>query len=566
MLQNISVCVIKIEIDSPTSEDFGNAGAVSSEHPNNPRVQKERERDRGLRHSSQITIETYTNKLWSQDEEDCVSAIAEMSSMSEKKPLSEKRQREMPTSSSSRETTPLEEGQCVSEFPKEIGFFSGNPSVEVTNGIIHLYKKNERKEIKEAPSNQICLLAVPASLSCHDLLSFVAPCHSEIQHIRIVRDGCPNQFMVLLEFRSNAAALEFYQTYNGAAYNSLEPDSLCHAVWVSEIERGEDGVPPMGHTELPTCPVCLERMDESVDGVLTILCNHAFHANCLIKWGDSTCPVCRHVQTPELMENSVCMECEGTDSLWICLICGHVGCGRYQGAHAAAHYRATNHTFAMQLGTSSVWDYAGDNFVHRLFQNKTDGKLVATQAPNDEGEEKIDSMQLEFTYLLTSQLDTQRKYYEERMERLEQEWRDFRSSAEESKGKMDTMEQRIQTLTKEKQTVERKLQQNNTKLKELQKQLSEEQEISRALQNNHNSWHIKYKQLEQQYKEYKEAKELELNSIKEQLHDIMFYMHAQSKIAESDLKDEIAGGTVVVPETEAPSTSSAKANRRKKKH
>lgn len=55
-------------------------------------------------------------------------------------------------------------------------------------------------------------------------------------------------------FRSNAAALEFYQTYNGAAYNSLEPDSLCHAVWVSEIERGEDGVPPMGHTELPTCP------------------------------------------------------------------------------------------------------------------------------------------------------------------------------------------------------------------------------------------------------------------------------------------------------------------------
>lgn len=109
------------------------------------------------------------------------------------------------------------------------------------------------------------------------MLNFVAPCHSEIQHIRIVRDGSPNQFMVLLElvkefisrhllyslnallfiaprFRANAAALEFYQTYNGAAYNTLEPDSLCHAVWVSEIERGDDGVPPAGHTELPTCP------------------------------------------------------------------------------------------------------------------------------------------------------------------------------------------------------------------------------------------------------------------------------------------------------------------------
>lgn len=204
-------------------------------------------------------------------------------------------------------------------------------------------------------------------------------------------------------------------------------------------------------------------MDESVDGVLTILCNHAFHANCLVKWGDSTCPVCRHVQTPELIENSVCMECEGTDSLWICLICGHVGCGRYQGGHAAAHYRATNHIFAMQLGTSSVWDYAGDNFVHRLFQNKTDGKLVSTQAPNDEGKEKIDSMQLEFTYLLTSQLDTQRKYYEERLEHMEKEWHEWRLTTDEIGEKVNILEQRIQILTKEKQNLERKLSQNNTR-------------------------------------------------------------------------------------------------------
>ncbi|XP_005188963.2 BRCA1-associated protein [Musca domestica] len=569
MLQNISLCVIKIEIDSLSSDDSEDAGAVSSEHPHNPRVLKERERDRGLRKSSQIIIETYTNKLWSEivagDDKDEMSSVKDHKKSSAA--LTEKRHREMPTSSSSRETTPLEEGQCASELPKEIGFFSGNPSVEITNGIIHLYKKNERKEIKDAPSNQLCLLAVPASLSCHDLLSFVSPCHTEIQHIRIVRDGCPNQFMVLLEFRSNSSALEFYQTYNGAAYNSLEPDSLCHAVWVSEVEKGEDGLPPLGHTELPTCPVCLERMDESVDGVLTILCNHAFHANCLIKWGDSTCPVCRHVQTPELMENSVCMECEGTDSLWICLICGHVGCGRYQGGHAAAHYRATNHTFAMQLGTSSVWDYAGDNFVHRLFQNKTDGKLVATQAPNDEGEEKIDSIQLEFTYLLTSQLDTQRKYYEERMEHLEKEWRDFRSTLEGAHGKIADMDQRIQALTKEKQTLERKLQQNNTKLKEVQKQLVEEQEISRALQNNQTCWHTKYKQLEKEYKEYKETKETELSSIKEQLRDIMFYMTAQSQIAESELKEEIAGGTVVLPEAAATTSGgSAQKNRRKKKH
>lgn len=48
--------------------------------------------------------------------------------------------------------------------------------------------------------------------------------------------------------------MEFYKTYNGAPYNGLEPDSLCHAVWVSNVEWGHDGLPPLGHTELPTCP------------------------------------------------------------------------------------------------------------------------------------------------------------------------------------------------------------------------------------------------------------------------------------------------------------------------
>lgn len=78
----------------------------------------------------------------------------------------------------------------------------------------------------------------------------------------------------------------------------------------------------------------------------------------------------------------------------------------------------------MQLGNNRVWDYVGDNFVHRLLQNK-DGKMVeggptATKAEGAAMEEKVDSVQLEFTYLLTSQLETQRQYFEDRLARLEQ--------------------------------------------------------------------------------------------------------------------------------------------------
>lgn len=33
---------------------------------------------------------------------------------------------------------------------------------------------------------------------------------------------------------------------------------------------------------------CFTFQDESVEGVLTILCNHSFHGSCLSKWSDTT--------------------------------------------------------------------------------------------------------------------------------------------------------------------------------------------------------------------------------------------------------------------------------------
>jgi hypothetical protein len=41
--------------------------------------------------------------------------------------------------------------------------------------------------------------------------------------------------------------------------------------------------------ELPTCPVCLERMDSAITGLITVPCSHTFHCTCLSKWGDSRC-------------------------------------------------------------------------------------------------------------------------------------------------------------------------------------------------------------------------------------------------------------------------------------
>lgn len=39
-----------------------------------------------------------------------------------------------------------------------------------------------------------------------------------------------------------------------------------------------------------TCVICMDWMESQV---LTTVCNHSFHVECLMKWQDSPCPVCR---------------------------------------------------------------------------------------------------------------------------------------------------------------------------------------------------------------------------------------------------------------------------------
>lgn len=445
-------------------------------------------------------------------------------------------------------------------------FVSGNPFVEKTQGIIHLFKEDEMTCIERAAirSQTVCILAVPSTITCSDLLTFMAPCREDIKHVRIIRDSSPNQYMSLVTFRSPESIEQFYKSYNGVPFSSLEPEFCCNLVFVSRVEilsEDEGGsVAPVSHTELPTCPVCLERMDESVDGILTIMCNHAFHGNCLVKWGDISCPVCRYVQTPEPSAENHCLECMATESLWICLICGHVGCGRYLQGHAYQHYIDTHHCYSMQLGSNSVWDYVGDNFVHRILQNKADGKLVEGPSPDKpvELEAKLEAVQLEYTYLLTSQLESQRTYYEEMISMMDkqnaEETAAWKERAQKANGDYDKLNERFASLLKEKTNLEKKINTLSNKLSSTLKQLKEEKEMNQSMRTNQSEWQEKYKQLQRELIHLKIAKEEELKEVKEQLRDVMFYLEAQKVVNDNkELKD---GDIGVYPS--APSTSQGK--------
>lgn len=184
--------------------------------------------------------------------------------------------------------------------------------------------------------------------------------------------------------------------------------------------------------ELPTCPVCLERLDSATSGIVTTLCGHNFDSACLSRWTSDQCPVCRYTLVDEdaLMVGdegdseeageaaggssaaegggaavsasasstagrhrgaAACESCAAAghstarENVWMCLICGHLGCGRLTRGHALAHFRRTRHAYAIDLSSQRVWDYVGDGFVHRILQNRFDGKLVEVPEPGGAG-------------------------------------------------------------------------------------------------------------------------------------------------------------------------------------
>ncbi|KAL5478196.1 hypothetical protein EMCRGX_G025092 [Ephydatia muelleri] len=378
-------------------------------------------------------------------------------------------------------------------------------------------------------SEMVCVLCIPAQMRLLDMLEFLSPVLKTITNIRIVRDATPNQYMMLLKFKIKDAAHSFFVAYNGKRYNSLEK-GICQLAYISRVEIVKPPLRGMrkGLVELPSCPVCLERLDDSV---LTILCNHSFHTNCLTQWQESTtCPVCRYMYTPDPVGgDNTCSSCDSKEDLWICLICGVVGCGRYVGGHANNHFVETQHTFAMHLDTGRVWDYAGDNYVHRLVQNKSDGKLVEVSGMTGAvaGEEKIDSIQLEYTYLLTTQLESQRLFFEEKIARFEKE----------------ANEQLQEKLTK------------------LSLELNEEKELNRCLLDNQKSWKDRVTGLESRLEDVVKQKDTEIQDLKDQVRDLMFYLETQKKIEDSPDGARQEGQLIV---TQSPQQKATPSRRKKK--
>ncbi|KAM5470706.1 putative RING-type E3 ubiquitin transferase [Microsporum audouinii] len=466
----------------------------------------------------------------------------------------------------------------------------------------------------------LCILAVPSYLSPSDFLGYVGEqTREEVSHFRMVKTARANRYMVLMKFRSGKKAKEWQQCWNGKLFNSMEPEA-CHVVFVKdvEIQIGSSGTeskfPDMkndpftfsdaqsGHLgsstmstkplapptpsliELPTCPVCLERMDET-SGLLTILCQHVFHCTCLQRWKGSGCPVCRYTQDDLGKRNvnlavdgcpSECSVCHSEANLWICLICGNIGCGRYDGAHAFDHYKQTSHSFAMDITSQRVWDYLGDGYVHRIIQGKSDGKLLELPARGDSAldppdwsdavpREKFENISVEYTHLLTSQLESQRVYFEEQVERAADKASQASASAisaQEAADRlaksMDNLQARydslaqetIPSLERDKARAERRAEKFESMSRTMEKQWREEKTINTSLME-------RVAFLDAEVNKLKAANE----DLAEQNRDLTFFISGTERL--KDQGEDIVEGTLSVPDP--PTSSSKRKGKRKAK-
>ncbi|KAL6513139.1 hypothetical protein OROGR_020625 [Orobanche gracilis] len=229
-----------------------------------------------------------------------------------------------------------------------------------------------------AHTTLVFVVAVPNYLSENDFLVF---CGNHVRYFEEViflkNDGMEDRYSVLIRLESRLAADGFYGSCNGKRFKPPEVE-LCHLHFAQSVEYSDSAeiacAPPPDYTELPSCPVCLERLDPDTSGIKSTLCDHSFHCSCVSKWTYLSCQVCRLCQHQD--EKPACAICGTSKNPWICLICGFVGCGRYEKGHASGHWSDTQHHFSLELEKQQIWDYVGDKYVHRLNQSKLDGKPV----------------------------------------------------------------------------------------------------------------------------------------------------------------------------------------------
>jgi BRCA1-associated protein len=253
-----------------------------------------------------------------------------------------------------------------------------------------------------------------------------------------------------------------------------------------------------------------------------------------------------------------------------------VGCGRYKGGHAKEHWKDSAHNFALEIETQHVWDYAGDMWVHRLIRDKGDSKVIELPSSSRSGlgggrgehdadmvpREKLEGIGMEYTHLLTSQLESQRVYFEELVGKAVAKASAASTAAasasqraDEAISKLGELEKQNSELKEVVKGLERDLEKEKKKSERsaevargFGRSLTEEKRVGEGLMERIGFLNGNIEKINAEL----ERARLESAELKEENRDLLFSISAQQKLAEMGEgegleKGELEGGSLSLP-------------------
>lgn len=178
--------------------------------------------------------------------------------------------------------------------------------------------------------------------------------------------------------------------------------------------------------------------------------------------------------------------------------------------------------------------------------------------------EKIEAIGIEYSYLLTSQLDSQRAYYEAQasemkaqvdslkglVEKLSSEVEaDMKRMQEQEEVRRKADEEKMAELERSRVKAEKRAEKFSEVARALEKELKAERAQSEGLLKNLAA----AKERAEKADELKELLRVKVTELEEQVRDVMFFVEARDKIEKGDgVVGEAAGGSLAVP---APTTN-----------
>ncbi|KAL3941587.1 MAG: hypothetical protein SGBAC_004089 [Bacillariaceae sp.] len=209
---------------------------------------------------------------------------------------------------------------------------------------------------------------------------------------------------------------------------------------------------------------------------------------------------------------------------------------------ARKHYDETLHAYALDTQTQHVWDFAGQGYVHRLLQNKQDGKLVEvsdpysmaslerTQSPGlsqtQEGEvlhRKLEGYASQYYTLLKSQLEQQRIFYEGRLQELRQE-----HGIQRKPGASNRENPYLAALRQEKRQLQQRLQSLQKKNSKVKDDVQFLKNMNESLEANKPQIETKIQQAQKQRDESREMIQKYLPALEEKVTTLIMQLEQQN--------------------------------------